>query len=56
MDVASLGFRTDLAVLALGGSLVEHRDRHAIDLYRALGLDDTESQVKLTRRPGVNGS
>ncbi len=30
MDVVSLGFRTDLAVLALGGSEIEHRDRHVV--------------------------
>jgi ribosomal protein S18 acetylase RimI-like enzyme len=30
MDVASLGFRTDLAVLALGGSAIEHRGRHVV--------------------------
>ncbi len=30
MDVVSLGFRTDLAVLALGGSEVVHRDRYVV--------------------------
>jgi hypothetical protein len=30
MDVASLAFRTDLMVLALGGSEVAHRDRHVV--------------------------
>lgn len=30
MEIASLGFRTDLMVLALGGSEVEHRDRHLV--------------------------
>lgn len=30
MDVLSLGFRTDLAVLALGGSDIVHRDRHIV--------------------------
>jgi hypothetical protein len=30
MDVVSLRFRTDLAVLALGGSQVDHRDRHVV--------------------------
>jgi len=29
-DVASLGFRTDLMVLALGGSEIEHRERHVV--------------------------
>jgi ribosomal protein S18 acetylase RimI-like enzyme len=28
MEIASLAFRTDLAVLALGGSEITHRDRH----------------------------
>ncbi len=35
MDVVSLGFRTDLAVLALGGSEIEHRDRHVVVRTRA---------------------
>lgn len=30
MDIASLAFRTDLMVLALGGSEVAHRDRHVV--------------------------
>jgi len=30
MEIVSLGFRTDLMVLALGGSDVEHRDRHIV--------------------------
>jgi ribosomal protein S18 acetylase RimI-like enzyme len=30
MDIVSLGFRTDLAVLALGGSEVEHHERHLV--------------------------
>jgi GNAT superfamily N-acetyltransferase len=30
MEVASLGFRTDLMVLALGGSAIEHRDGHVV--------------------------
>ena len=30
MDVLSLGFRTDLAVLALGGSEIEHHDGHVV--------------------------
>ncbi len=35
VDVVSLGFRTDLAVLSLGGSEIEHRDRHVVVRTRA---------------------
>jgi GNAT superfamily N-acetyltransferase len=30
LEIASLGFRTDLMVLALGGSEIEHRERHVV--------------------------
>jgi len=30
LEIASLGFRTDLMVLALGGSEIEHLDRHVV--------------------------
>jgi hypothetical protein len=30
MEVTSLGFRTDLMVLALGGSTVEQHERHVV--------------------------
>ena len=30
MDVVSLGFLTDLMVLALGGSQIEHHERHIV--------------------------
>jgi ribosomal protein S18 acetylase RimI-like enzyme len=30
LEIASLGFRTDLIVLALGGSEIEHGDRHIV--------------------------
>ena len=62
MDV-SLGFRTDLALLALGGSEIEDRGRHGVvrtpanPTYwcRALGFAEAETQVQLTRPPGVRG-
>ena len=30
MDISSLGFRTDVMVLALGESAIEHHDRHLV--------------------------
>ena len=30
MEIASLGFRTDLMVLELGGSEIEHHERHVV--------------------------